>query len=540
MPYYTYQYLINRQIMSDSQKINSDRLGSLIDSDLYTWQKERMREGINYYNCKHKILDKRKYYYVDGVKTENVSAANHKIVHPFFRYLNNQKTSYICAKPIGITTAEPDVEDSNNPTPEEQKAIDEAQEFQDLLLEQLGDRFNNKMIEWVSYAGKAGVGIIHFYIDTEGNLQYTIIPAEECILIYDTQYQDKLVGVVRYYTYEFVGNDGQLKNLYKVEYWTEKDVTYWEQQEDRTYILDTLYNINPAGHFYKFNTSTPGTVEQLNWGRVPFVVLKNNPDRTTDLEPIKDIIDTYDFISSDWADALQDFAEMIYVVKGYQALEDERHQGLSEAAIFMRNLKEKHVIPVEVDGAVTSLKVEIPVDAKNKLLDNKRKEVFFFGAGIDVANDNTRVATSGVALKFLYESLDQSANLLINQMKLSLNDFFWFITKYINMKEKKKYDSKGIVFTFNKSMITNSLEQVQMLTQAKPYISNQTYLENLPFINDAEEEQNRIAREKTEDMQSGVVNLDQVPPDPNSLQPVGTAPLPAQILKNQPKQSNQG
>ncbi len=532
MAYMTNQYLINRQIMSDANNINTSRIANLIELDNSSAEKDNMRKGINYYNVKHDIINAKRYYYVNGIRTENKVASNYRIPHAFFRFLNNQKTSYICGKPIIISLPEPDINDPQNLTKEEQIKIQELKDFKKEFKKYLGDTFNTTMSAWVSGAGQKGQEIIHFYIDPDGELKYCIVPAEECILIYDTQYLNELLAVVRYYTYEYIAQDGQLKELYKVEWWTKTDVTYWEQQADGSYILDAFYDVNPAGHFYSFFTQEPGKRKQHGWNKVPFVVLKNNPERTTDLEPIKDLIDAYDKVKSGWCNDINDFQEMILVVKGYSALSDESQRGLSELAIFMKNLREHRVITVEGDGDVKGLRADIPVDAKEKFLGICWREIFYFGGGVDMMDEKGRSGSSGAALRLLFTNLDLKADLLISEMKLALKDFFWFITKFINIKNKKQYDSSDFIFTFNKSIITNQLETVQMLNMAK--ISQQTYLENLPFINDADEEKKRIEREQTKEELKSIMTLDQM----NKLQVGGGAPLPAQIQQSQPAQSN--
>src|SRR5690606_34798068 len=120
---------------------------------------------------------------------------------------------------------------------------------------------------------------------------------------------------------------------------------------------------------------------------------------------------------------------------------------------------------------------------------------------------------SGVSIEFLYNDLDLKADATISQFKSAMKEFYWFVTKYINMKENKKFDSKGIVTTFNKSMITNKLETVQLLAQSR--ISDQTYLENHPLINNAEDEFKRLEREEAERINR--VDLDSIPAEDNTV-----------------------
>lgn len=54
------------------------------------------------------------------------------------------------------------------------------------------------------------------------------------------------------------------------------------------------------------------------FGFIPFFRLDNNEDKYSDLRPIKALIDDYDLMSCGLSNNLQDVAEGIYVVKGFQ------------------------------------------------------------------------------------------------------------------------------------------------------------------------------------------------------------------------------
>ncbi|MFA5720517.1 MAG: phage portal protein [Acholeplasmataceae bacterium] len=504
--YYTQTELINRKILADRINIDTKRLLDLIESDRKSPQKARMYEGINYYNAQHDILKRIKYYYVEGEKRVDVTKANNKMIHAFHKINVNDKVAYTVGKPANITTPEPEIKDPDNLTPEEEKALKDSQDFQTYLLEILGDKFHNKLTNCVVGASNKGVEVLHPYINSRGEFRYIIVPAEEVILIYDTQYQDELIGAIRYYTYQFINDKGEKKELYKAEWWTDKQVEYWMQIEDGSFVLDNYYTVNPAGHFHKFNSLKKEDKQQHGWGRVPFIPIRNNLDSTTDLEPIKSLIDVYDKVSSDFCNDLEDFQELVYIIKGYNFLSSEAQKGMSELAIVLQNIKTHKVIPVDVDGAVSTLKAEIPYEAKTKFLEITRKEIIYQSEGVDMSMDKLGNNPTGVSLKFLYSALDKKANRLINELKVGLNELYWFATKYINMKYNKNYDSKGIVTTFNKSMIFNEKEIVEMLNMSA--ISKQTYLENHPYVDNAEEEMKRIEREQAESINN--VDLDNI------------------------------
>jgi len=496
--YYTVTELINRKILADRVNLDSNRLSDLIKSDVQSSQKARMREGIKYYNARHDILDHVHYYYVEGRKTEDRTKANNRVSHPFFAYAVDEEIDYILSKPINVASKEPPMIDPDKPTAEENKKLKKSQEFQNVLQDMITDNFHNKIYNWALGAPQKGFETMHPYIDPNGDFRFTIVPAEQVCLIYDTQYQDRLKYVLRYYQYEHINEKtGDKQWLYKAEWWTDKDVKYYIQVEDGRYILDYNYEVNPVGHYHTFNDRSPEKKEQHGWGRVPFIVLPNNAGFRTDLQRAKGMIDAYDKVKSGWINDLEDFQELVYIVKGYQALTSEANKELSELAIFLKNVKTHKVISVERDGAVDTLEAEIPVEAKLKFLEITKREIFHFLESPKLDIDKLGNNPTGVALNVLNAPLDRKANRLINYAKPAIKELIWYYIKYYNRKKNKDYDPESVVLSFNKSRIQNDIETINALNSSR--MSNQTYLEKHPMIDDAEEELRRIDRERSED-----------------------------------------
>jgi SPP1 family phage portal protein len=479
--YLTQNQLIALKLFTDRTNLDTARLSDLINTDLASTFKRDMADGVKYSNAEHDILDHKNYYWVDKVKQEDLVKANNVIPHPFHKILVDQKVAYIAGNPVVVGVAD---------------EVPDSEAFQVSIVEQLDDEFDDLLNDWLGGASDKGVEWMHVYIDSKGRFEYCIVPAEQVIPIYDTQYQEELIYVIRYYTYELV-NDGLSQTRYKLEWWSKTQVEYWVQNGSDKFVRDPDYAVNPAPHWTVGNTAFPEQNEPRSWGRVPFVELPNNTAWTNDLHPIKPLIDAYDRVKSGWCNDLDDFAEMVYVLKGFTGLKSESQAGLSEIALFVQNLRNDKAIAVETDGAVTTLRSEIPVEAKEKFLRITRQEIFYFGEGVDVGDPaNVAQAPSGIALKFLYASLDLKANRMIRKLKTALKYFIWFVTEYINFTENKSYDAEQVTFTVNKSMVFNEKEIIDGLVASKDMLSEQTILERHPYVDDVEAEMQRLESDR--------------------------------------------
>lgn len=499
--YLTQNDIVNFLLMSNRKELDSSRIKELIESDIASEFKTEMQQSVNYYNVKHDILSAKRQYLRDGVWVDNKGKANNKQPHPFHRVLVNEKATYIAGNPLTIGIAG------------EARGEKKAAEYRAELLNIMTEKFDDVVYDWVSNASKKGVEWVHFYINPEGDLKYVIVPAEQCIPVYDTQYEDRLIGMIRFYAYDLISGD-KVQKRYKVEHWTDENVMYWVQEEDGSFIADSAYKFNPSAHWYSFSTADASATKEHSWGRVPFVGLWNNTDGHTDLRPIKTLIDSYDKVKCGWANDLEDFTEVLYVIKGLQALSQEATAGLTELAAITKNIKEDGAIAVETDGAVQTIRAEIPVEAKEKFLDIVGREIVYFGEGADVSADilSKSHAPSGVALQFLYARLDMKANRMIRKLRGALKEFVWFVTEYINRVKSKSFDSNTVTFTVNKAQIFNETERVQLLVSSNEMLSLETRLENHPLVDDVQSEIERL-RSQANDPVLSAVKPEQIPDD---------------------------
>lgn len=475
--YYTQTQIANMNIILDKVKLDTSRILDIINSDLASEEKKAMIDGVNYYNVEHDIKDRKKYYWVDGVQVEDKVSPNKKEQHPFLSILIDQSADYIVGSMPTISF-------------EDERHEKEMEVF-------LNDRFFDLLNDWVKNSSKKAVEWFHVYINKRGELKTVIVPGQQVIPIWDTQYQDELTEVIRYYKYKLITESGEAVDRYKVELWTPETVTYYEQLENELFVYDSNYEINPAPHWIK---TRPGSqvAESQNWGRVPFIPLKNNSEMKTDLHRIKDLIDSYDIVKSDWVNDLQSFNELLYVIKGYNPVGDNAVRGKSELRLFIDSIKQDKGVATQEGGGVDVVRSEIPVEAKERFLQMTRKEIFYFGQGIDVGDDKFGNDPSGVSLKFQYQPLDSKADAKIRKLNVALQEYFWFVTEYINRTKKTNFDPKQSSIKFNKSAIFNQKEITDMINSAD--ISHETKLELYPFIEDVELEKERVQNERNDEI----------------------------------------
>jgi len=127
------------------------------------------------------------------------------------------------------------------------------------------------------------------------------------------------------------------------------------------------------------------------------------------------------------------------------------------------------------------------------------------GRGVDIDKlINTHI--TNVFIKTRFQSLDFKANDTIAQCKLFYDKVIDFINDYDNKKHKSN-------LVFNKTLISNETEQVTAIVEGVKLrdaglISNETLMEQIPWISNIDEELKQIAKEKA--------TMDMTKEDPNS------------------------
>lgn len=467
--------MMNRIISIDETIALAKSLTDLIQKDQQSEDKKFMTIAERYFNNKNDIL-KMDFtrYYANGVEKQNKNRSNQRISNNFFKLLVEQAVSYVAGNSITYSVKD--------------KPGDDDEKFKEWLDDYLMFEFDDMVVNWLKEARKKGVAYLHMFYDKEGYLDYAVIPSEQVIPIYRNDFSNQLKQVVRYYLVEALDANGQSVLRKKVEWWTESEVYYFIEDEK-----GNLQFSDVQSHWIYSISNDPSYVEQHGWGKVPFIQLLNNDDATSDLIDIKSHSDAYDLIQSEFVNQIADVREILIKVLGYSG---------SSADEILQAFRGTGIVKIDdATGNIDVLKSEIPVDARNAALKNLKENIFMLGRGVDTNPERIGSSVSGIALKMLYGALDLKCNTSIRKLKKSLNDFIWFIVEDYNRKMNKNINYKDVRFNINKSTIANDAEIIESLAKSKGLISDETIIDNHPFVQDVTLELERLEQQNKKEMQ---------------------------------------
>lgn len=420
--------------------LTPEQIKTFIDNDKVSLRKKDAQIGQDYYEGKHEILD-RIIVYVDGngyVQQDKLNS-NIKIAHPFFTENVDQKVQYMFSGVDGFMESD---------IPELQKILDER--FNN------NDKFIEELYEVVTGCAIKGFNYFYYYKDADDQTVFECADGLGVVEVRAKETSDHCDYLIRWYVDRV---DAEGRKIKHVEVWDAENVTFYVQVDDGEIELDEDEEINPRPHTVYTKNGDNKVYRNKGYGKIPFIKLKNNSKETSDLVPIKDIIDDYDLMNVDLSNTLQDTNTSLYVIKGFDG------DNLDETILNIRN--KKHV-GVPEGGDLDIKTVDIPVEARKVKMEIDVENIYRFGMALDPNGLKDTAAKTSIEIKSSYARLDLKTNKALIALKSFLRQVLEPVLAEINEKEGTGYAQKDIRFTFNPEVPSNALENAQIaLTEAQ-------------------------------------------------------------------------
>jgi len=422
----------------------------------------------NDYDRRRQIAIEKRYYENDNLikdkgilpsETDPIRNADNRVSHNFHQLITDEKTAYMFTNPVLFDVQDKDINRQ--------------------ITETLGDDFKSESAYLCTNATNNKVAWLHYWIEDDKFL-YSVVETEQCIPVYDRKLKKKLIGFYRYY--EIIEEDyiGRNKEYVIFEFW---DNNHCEVYKFKGNLTGTGLTYMPE----EFDTFFHVLEE------VPFIEFKNNRNMISDLKKYKDLIDIYDKVVSGYANDLEDIQQLIYILENY---------GGEDLKEFLGELKRYKTVKTETgadgrtNGGLKTLSIEIPVEARNSILEILKKQIFESGQALQQDTENFGNA-SGVALKFFYRKLELKAGLTQIEFEKGFAKLVRQVMRFLKISDWK---TKSITQTWTRNMISNDLENAQIATESKAneIISDETIVKNHPWVENPEEELKKLKTQKEE------------------------------------------
>lgn len=243
----------------------------------------------------------------------------------------------------------------------------------------------------------------------------------------------------------------------------------------------TSYIANPEGGVELIEEKTPYKLKIKkdilntevigeNWSTLPIIPLWGDETHKSSLTTsLKNKIDLYDIILSDFGNNLEDNNDIYWVLKNYQG------QDMSE---FLADYKYFKTIKTDDDGGAEAKTIETPHEARQIALNILRQQIYEDAMALDMKT-LTGGSLTNVAINSAKTDLD-----------LKTDEFEWQCIEFIEniLELYNEYRSINLEddIKFIRRTITNDTEVIDNIYKMRSDIDQETALRLNPYIDDKE------------------------------------------------------
>ena len=411
---------------------------------------------------------------LDGRKIPDPTAANNKIASNFFHRLTTQRVAYSLGNGISFGSAKQVVQNGKI------KTVDEVKE-------KLGNRFDNVLYKAGKAARQHGVSFLFWNLDHALYFKMT-----EFLPLYDEE-DGRLRAGFRFWSLDWG------KRPVTVVVYEQDGYTKYRTRKGST-GLDLVLDTDKRAYKQKVAKTAVDPEEivaESNYTDIPIVPFWGSGKKQSDLIGMRSKIDSYDLIKSGFADDLEECAEIYWIIGNAMGMSD------ADLAKFRDRLKMNHIAAADLDNSsVTAQTHEIPVNARQVMLDGLRAQIYEDYGGLDV--HTIAAGATNDHIDAAYQPMDEEAD-----------DFEYCVIEAV----QGILALMGIdeVPLFQRNRVSNQLEQTNMIMMAANELDHETIVRKLPFIT-PDEVEDVLARKQAEDM--GSFTQEEEEPEPTETEEI--------------------
>lgn len=430
----------------------------------YSPQRIMQIKGYLYNNCEHDILHRKRTAIGEDGKTMAVdNLPNNRIVDNQYGKMVNQKANYLLGKPF--------------------VASSENKEYESLLRKVFDARFRRTL----KAAGKAmlcgGIAWLYPFYNENGEFSFRLFPAYEILPFWKDSGHTVLDCAVRLYQTEVY--DGFSKRIAeKVEIFSKDGVQRFDFENGR------LEREKGAPDFFPYVTTlgNDGNACATGFGVVPLVALKYTEQEVPLLKRIKTLQDGINVMLSDFANNMQEDARnTILILKNYDG------ENLGE---FRKNLAAYGAIKVRSDGSsgggVDTISVEVNAENYQVILQLLKRALVENAMGYDSGEQRSGINLNQMYIRSMYSDIDLDANDMETELQASFVEILRFVNVHFLNTLGKDFSGEEVDIVFNRDMLVNESEIIESCVSSKGILSEETIVEQHPWVNNVQKELNRL------------------------------------------------
>lgn len=225
-----------------------------------------------------------------------------------------------------------------------------------------------------------------------------------------------------------------------------------------------------------------------NYPTFPIVPCYANQAKTSELNPIRATIDSYDLINSGYANDIDDANIIYWTITNAGGMDD------ADLIRVMDKLRKVHVAQLDGDQDIQSHSVDIPYQGREAILDRLEQQLYKDSMSLNTY-DIASGATTATEIRAAYEPLNEK----LDDLEVYITDFVQRILALAGLNDAPTYD---------RSVVINRSEDIDDVIKGALYLDDEYITEKiLTLLGDKDkipEIKTRKAREDVSRMTGGV------------------------------------
>lgn len=419
---------------------------------------DRMHRNMDYYMGKHDISSKER----------DASMPNAKPVCNHARAIADTCTGYFMGNPITYSnTADGDIS----------RLLEEFDHAET-------DECDSDLALAMSIYGEAYEYV--FVRQNEAVLETKLLSPEHAFIVHDdTIEQNELFGVY---------------------YWLKRnDVEHtacWVATVCTEHLIYEMYIDYSKGHHYDDVEEIP---REHAFGEIPINHYRNNRYCIGDFEQQIGLIDAYNTLMADRVNDKEQFIDAILVVYGsilgdVSDFEDKNGKPqVKQEDDPIERLRKKKLLELPDDAKAEYLTRTFDENGMETLRKAIKEDIYNFSNAPNLTDESFAGNASGVAMEYKLLGLEMITKTKEKYFTKGLHKRIRMFCRYLNLKQLT-FDANSIIPEFSRALPKNQMELSQMVMNLQGIVSKRTLLQQLPFVDDPDNEVETVQQENADNL----------------------------------------
>ena len=418
---------------------------------------------------------------------ENTTLSNARIPSSFVREGVTEKSNYAMGKPfiVSVESPMPETLDEEGNSAEDPQAAIYLDEWTKYLTPE-----RRKTIKRIGKAGaiNKGIGWAYITINDKKDLVIQHMDSEQIYPAWADKEHTVLDAIVwDYKVIQYINNDREEIN--KVEFWSKDSVERYIDKGHSALVPDP----DSPQAMPHMELGEKGIV----WDRVPFIFFKGSEDELPALNPIRQLIDSYDALQSKMVDAIADALDPVLALEGYSP---ELGDLIKQRAIMQNS----RIVAIGTGGKAYYVQASPEIVAMETALEILEKNIRKAAQMIMTTDSDTSSNPSGVSLKFRFQGLDTYTDGLEPEFEAFMQQLKYFFDIWLQWRgigTAEQWEQYNLIVTFNRDMLVNESSAIEDTVKlASTGVSFETLCNWNPAVESYEIEKQRLEQEAAESM----------------------------------------